>query len=55
MEAGGIMDLNALAQLSALVVAAFNAHADPHPSIFPPLNPTPDIPTFLTHTKFKAS
>ena len=35
------MDLNAVAQLSALVVAVLNAHADPSAS----LNPHPDILT----------
>ena len=40
-ERGRIMDLNALAQLSALVVAVLNAHADP----LTLLNPHPDILT----------
>jgi hypothetical protein len=39
------MDLNALAQLSALVVAVLNAHAGP----LALLNPTPDILTSPSH------
>jgi hypothetical protein len=42
------MDLNALAQLSALVVAVFNAHGDP----LVLLNSYQDILTF-PHTPFK--
>ncbi|KAG2696581.1 hypothetical protein I3760_07G064100 [Carya illinoinensis] len=54
---GGIMDLNALAQLSGLVVAVFNAHADPpfnsplksHPT-FQPFSHTPNSKlAFFTH------
>ncbi|KAI5588325.1 hypothetical protein BDE02_05G089800 [Populus trichocarpa] len=44
-DGGRIMDLNALAQLSALVVAVLNAHAGP----LALLNPTPDILTSPSH------
>lgn len=51
------MDLNALDQLSALVVAVLNAHADP-PLMHAPIKFPPILQTFiqvLTNTGFKLS